>query len=276
MGGSIRAVSDSRSEWKANDKVLESLAALTDSSPRDHGYLRSRWSSELLAIELQRRTGVQVHATTVRRWLKRLGFGYRRARPTLCIRDPNKSQRLEAIADALADSGPDCEVFYADEADIDLNPRIGPAWMARGRQSMIPTPGQNKKHYLAGALNARTGKVVWAERERKDSLLFIHLLYRLKRIYRRARRIVLIVDNSIIHKSFVTRRWLANNPKFELLFQPVYHPWVNVIERLWKTLHDTVTRNHRHGSMKALMGSFRRFMQVCQPWPGSAHALAET
>lgn len=272
----LRPLERGRSEWKANDKVLESLAALTDSSPRDHGYLRSRWSSELLAIELQRRTGVQVHATTVRRWLKRLGFGYRRARPTLCIRDPNKSQRLEAIADALADSGPDCEVFYADEADIDLNPRIGPAWMARGRQSMIPTPGQNKKHYLAGALNARTGKVVWAERERKDSLLFIHLLYRLKRIYRRARRIVLIVDNSIIHKSFVTRRWLANNPKFELLFQPVYHPWVNVIERLWKTLHDTVTRNHRHGSMKALMGSVRRFMQVCQPWPGSAHALAET
>ena len=146
-----------------------------------------------MAIESQRRTGVEVHATTVRRWLKRLGFGFRRARPTLCIRDPNKSQRLEAIADDLADSGPDCEVFYANEADIDLNPRIGPAWMARGRQSMIPTPGQNKKHYLAGALNTRTGKVVWAERERKDSLLFIHLLYRLKRVYRRARRIADIV-----------------------------------------------------------------------------------
>ena len=166
----LRPLERGRSEWKANDQVLESLAALTDSSPRDHGYLRSRWSSELLAIELQRRTGVQVHATTVRRWLKRLGFGYRRARPTLCIRDPNQSQRLEASAAAVADSGPDCEVFYADEADIDLNPRIGPAWMARGRQSMIPTPGQNKKRYLAGALNARTGKVVWAEHERKDSL----------------------------------------------------------------------------------------------------------
>ena len=128
------------SEFLVRDRALGSLATLMSSSPRDHGYLRSRWSSELLATELHRRTGVQVHATTVRRWLKRLGFGYRRARPTLCIRDPNKSQRLEAIADALADGGPDCEVFYADEADIDLNPRIGCAWMARGRQSMIPTP----------------------------------------------------------------------------------------------------------------------------------------
>ena len=116
----LRPLDRGRSEWKANEEVLGSLATLMDSSPRDHGYLRSRRSSELLAIELQRSIGVQVHATTVRRWLKRLGFGYRRARPTLCIRDPNKSQRLEAITNALADSGPDCEVFYADEADIDL------------------------------------------------------------------------------------------------------------------------------------------------------------
>ena len=74
---------------------------------------------------------------------------------------------------------------------------------------------------------------------------------------RRARRIALIVDNAIVHKSSITQRWLANNPKFELLFQPVYHPWVKVIERLWKTLHDTVTRNHRHRFMNALMGSVR-------------------
>ena len=215
-----------------------------------------------------------MHATTVRRWLKRLGFGYRRARPTLCIRDPLKSQRLKAISEALADEDPYSEVFYADETDIDLNPRIGPAWMARGTQSAIPTPGKNQKRYLADALHARTGKVAWAEGERKDSLLFIHLLYKLKCMYRRARRIVLIVDNFIIHKSHITRRWLANNPKFELLFQPAYHPWVNTIERLWKTLHDIVTRNHQHGPIKALMGAVRRFMDGCQPWPHNAHALA--
>ena len=91
----------------------------------------------------------------------------------------------------------------------------------------------------------------------------------------RARRIVLIVDNYIIHKSHITRRWLANNPKFELLFQPAYHPWVNDIERLGKTLHDTVTRNHRHPSMKKLLYAVRRFLEVCQPWPGNAHALAD-
>ena len=47
----LRPLERGRSEWKSNDEVLEALAGLVDSSPRDHGYLRSRWSSELLAIE---------------------------------------------------------------------------------------------------------------------------------------------------------------------------------------------------------------------------------
>ncbi|TDJ64591.1 MAG: hypothetical protein E2O35_08610 [Proteobacteria bacterium] len=52
------------------------------------------------------------------------------------------------------------EVFYVDEADIDLNPRIGPAWMPKGKQMTVPTPGKNRKHYLAGALKARTGAMI--------------------------------------------------------------------------------------------------------------------
>ena len=168
-----------RSAWKANDDVLTALIELLQSTPGDHGYLRSRWSSELLALELRRITGVEVHATTVRRWLKELNYGYRRARPTLCIRDPRKAERMLAIERALGDEAPYTEVFYSDEADVDLNPRIGPSWMPRGTQSAIPTPGKNQKRYLAGALNARSGKVIWAEGERKNSLLFILLLYKI-------------------------------------------------------------------------------------------------
>ncbi len=41
-----------RSEWKACSEVFEVLATLVTTSPQDHGYLRTRWSSELLALEL--------------------------------------------------------------------------------------------------------------------------------------------------------------------------------------------------------------------------------
>lgn len=263
-----------RCDWKASDEVLKTLRTLMESTPADHGYLRSRWSSELLAEVLCERTGVQVHASTVRRWLARLSYGYRRARPTLCIRDPRKTERMRAIRRALKRQGPGNEVLYVDEADVDLNPRIGPAWMPRGTQSAIPTPGKNRKHYIAGALNARTGRVVWTEYERKNSTLFLGLLHQLRRTYRSARRITLIADNYIIHKSEVVRRWLGENRKFRILFQPAYHPWVNEIERLWKQMHDTVTRNHRCTTMAQLMANVRRFLDVCCYFPGNAQGLA--
>ena len=50
--------------------------------PRQLGYLRSRWSSQLLAIELEDRSGVEVHATTVRRWLARLQYRFRTQQPS--------------------------------------------------------------------------------------------------------------------------------------------------------------------------------------------------
>jgi transposase len=271
----LKPQSRGREDWKATHELLGVLEQLVQTDPRELGYLRSRWSSELLAKELQRRSGVKVHCSTIRRWLSRLEFGYRRARPTLYKRDPRKTERLAAIDAALADKSPYTEVFYVDEADIDLNPRIGPAWMRKGEQAAIPTPGQNRKHYLAGALHAHSGQLVWVEHHRKNSVLFIRLLEQLRRQYRRARRIRLILDNYRIHKSRLVERWLLANPKFELLFQPAYHPWVNVIERLWKAMHDTVTRNHRCRSMFELCQHVKRFLDVVQPFPGNNHAVAD-
>ena len=92
------------------------------------------------------------------------------------------------------------EVFYVDEADIDLKPRIGATYMRRGKQLVVLTPAKNVKRYVAGALNARTGKVVYVVAPRKNSDLFVLLLDALRHAYRAARRIHLVLDNYIIHK----------------------------------------------------------------------------
>ena len=63
----IRAQARGRSDWKANEEVLSMLESIVREAPRELGYLRSRWSSQLLAMELESRSGVEVHATTVRR-----------------------------------------------------------------------------------------------------------------------------------------------------------------------------------------------------------------
>ena len=54
--------------------------------------------------------------------------------------------------------------------DVHLNPKIGRDWMPRGHRRYVLTPGQNKKRFVAGALNATTGKMTWVDAQTKASV----------------------------------------------------------------------------------------------------------
>ncbi|HHX7465777.1 TPA: IS630-like element ISEc33 family transposase, partial [Klebsiella pneumoniae] len=257
------------------EHICTLLRELIKHSPGDFGYQRSRWSTELLAIKINEITGCQLHAATVRRWLPSAGLVWRRAAPTLRIRDPHKDEKMAVIHKALDECSAEHPVFYEDEVDIHLNPKIGADWQLRGQQKRVVTPGQNEKYYLAGALHSGTGKVSYVGGNSKSSALFIALLKHLKATYRRAKTITLIVDNYIIHKSRETQRWLKANPKFRVIYQPVYSPWVNHVERLWQALHDTITRNHQCRSMWQLLKKVRHFMETASPFPGGKHGQAK-
>jgi hypothetical protein len=116
--------------------------------------------------------------------------------------------------------------------DIHLNPKIGADWGFRGKQRLVATPECNGTYYLVGALHTSTGTVKYVGSDSKSSALFIKLMELLRQRYRKAKTITLIVDNYIIHKSKKVQAWLSKNRKFTLLFQPVYSPWVNKIEKL--------------------------------------------
>src|SRR5262249_29169313 len=124
------------------------------------------------------------------------------------------------------------------------------------------TPGKNEKHYLAGALHARTRRLITVEGPRKNSLLFCQLVERLVAEHPAARRIHIILDNYIIHTSKITQRFLAEyGARVVLHFLPPYCPDHNRIERVWQDLHANVTRNHRCPTMTILLQHVRAFLR---------------
>ncbi len=48
---------------------------------------------------------------------------------------------MVAINVVLASCGAEHSVFYEDEVDIHLNPKIGDDWQLRGQQKCVVTPG---------------------------------------------------------------------------------------------------------------------------------------
>lgn len=82
-----------RPQSSVTQEVIELLQSLAKEEPRSLGYLRNSWTSEMLAAEINGRLRCQLHSSTVRRLMPLLGYGWRRSRPTLCIKDPRKGEK---------------------------------------------------------------------------------------------------------------------------------------------------------------------------------------
>jgi transposase len=262
---------------KVDDGLRAALATLVSGSPEDDGWARPTWTQELLARQLARDTGVRVSESTVGRMLAALGARWGMARPTVACPWGSRAQarRVRVIERQLARLPAGEEAFYEDEVDIHLNPRIGRDWMLPGAQKTVLTPGQNQKHYLAGALHTRTGQVLWVGNGKKNSYLFLQLLRRLADAFPRATKLHVVLDNYGIHSSRLVKWALTEefHGRIVLHFLPPYSPDHNRIERLWRELHANVTRNHRCATLPDLLRRVAAFLRRASPYPGTKVSL---
>lgn len=256
---------ESNGETKLDDNFLSTLWELVESCPLQHGWMRPTWTREMLVRTMEKTTGVRVHVSTMSVALSKIGA--RRGRPKPIVESPwskrAKNRRLREIREMLDDLPDDEVAVYEDEVDIHLNPKIGLDWMVKGQQKEVLTPGQNEKRYLAGALNPKTGELIWAEGDRKNTLLFIELLWMLHQRYPNAKKIHVILDNYSIHSTEEVAKTLASEAgqRFTLHFLPPYCPDHNKIERTWQDLHANVTRHHKCSDMAELIANTRQYLR---------------
>jgi transposase len=248
---------------KLRGGFLDALDRLVRGSPQDHGWRRPTWTRELLVASMVEQGFPKVHVATLSRALRLIRARRGRPRPTVgCPWSPQRKGRRLAQLRRLIEGLPRNEVaVYEDEVDIHLNPKIGYDWMGYGQQKQVRTPGQNEKRYLAGAVNVKTGELLWVEGENKDSWLFVQLLAKLYHHYPEAKRIHVILDNYGIHDSkLVAWALLQAKGRIQLHPLPPYCPQHNPIERLWEDLHAEVTRNHRCPDMDDLIACVHAYL----------------
>jgi transposase len=249
--------------------LRRSVLAILRGVPRACGWCRTRWSCATVALELQARRGIRVSAETVRRWLHEVGWEWKRAKLVAKDDDPWRVEKLARIRLAFEQLRAGAALFFADELDISLLPKVGYQWMPKGAQVEVMTPGTNEKRYLAGALDITTGTLVHCVWYSKVTGLFLDLLKTLDQTYppRAFSRLVVVADNAQIHHATEVAQWLAAHPRFELLYLPTYCPRANPIERAFGDVHDKCTRNHTRKRLRDLVDDVEQHLQVNGPWP---------
>ena len=254
--------------------VKRSVGAILQSVPRLCGWCRTRWSCATIALELSTRRKIAVSAETVRRWLHALDWEWKRAKLTAKDEDPERVEKLARIRLAFEQLRAGAALFFADELDINLLPKVGYQWMPKGEQVKVLTPGTNEKRYLAGALDITTGTIMHCVWYRKQTGLFLELLDTLDRTYPAPlfTHLTVVVDNAKLHKAKKVQQWLTAHPRFAVLYLPTYCPDANPLERAFGDVHDKCTRNHTRKRIWDLVEDVKQHLRVNGPW---RYALSE-
>jgi transposase len=233
--------------------------------PCNNGLVQGCWTVGLLAAFLATRFRLDLAPASVRRYLHQAGWRW--ARPRLAPathaprgqrkEDPAAPLKLALIAQAVAAAA---TLLYLDECDLHLLPVIRSCWM-KGPRLRVPTPGQNAKRALFGALDARTGRLHHLVRPRKRAAQFVEFLEALAAAYP-VGEVVLVLDNVITHDAKLVRAWRARpeHARFRFLWLPKYSAHEhNPIERVWGLMKDAVAANRLHGSIELLVEEADRF-----------------
>src|SRR5215207_4422643 len=249
------------------DRLARQIVDTQAGNPPCHsGLVHSCWTVGLLATFLGSRFRLALSPSSVRRHLK--AAGWRWARPRLAPAthapagqrkvDPEAPLKLKRLERALAATA---TVLFLDECELQLLPVIRACWM-KGPRWRIPTPGQNAKRALFGALDARTGNLHHLGRPRKRALDFVAFLDHLAQAYPTG-AVRLVLDNVVTHDAKLVRQWLARpeHARFQVVWLPTSSAHAhNPIERVWGLLKDAVAANRLHGSIDALVAEADRYL----------------
>jgi transposase len=239
--------------------------AQASNPPGNNGVVQGGWTVGLLAAFLGARFRLILSPARVRRSLHQAGWRW--ARPRLAPathaprgqrkEDPAAPLKLALLAQAVASAA---TLLYLDECDLQLLPVIRACWM-KGPRRRVPTPGQNAKRALFGALNARTGQLHHLVRPRKRAAQFVEFLDALAAAYPTG-DVIVALDNVITHDAKVVRAWRARpeHARFRFLWLPKYSAHEhNPIERVWGLMKDAVAANRLHGSIDLLVEEAVRY-----------------
>jgi transposase len=241
-------------------------------SPERSGHVQACWTVALLTPFLAARFRLVLSCSTVRRCLRVMGWRWARPRlaPASVLRrkrDPESATKLAAIARAAASAAAGAvHLLYLDECDLQLLPVVRALWM-KGRRVRVPTPGQNAKRALFGALDAASGRFHRVDYARKLAVNFVAFLEQVAAAYPTG-PLVLVLDNVQMHDAKVVRAWLAAHPRVRVLWLPRYAAHdANPAERVWGLMKDAVAANRLAGSIDDLTAAAHRFFDHLAPHP---------
>jgi transposase len=209
----------------------EEICRIARCHPGDLGLPFTVWSLTKLAEHLvTHRVVDKVSTETVRRILKKGGITWQATKTWKTSKDPEFTEKKNAILDLYDNPPTDGRVVCVDEfGPLNLLPRPGRGWFPAHRPSRLRATYHRYGgvRHMFGALHLTSGQMFYRFRDRKRWQEFGDFLRQLRRRF--AGKLYVVCDNFSPHKKAEVTDWCTAND-VELVFTPSNASWLNWIE----------------------------------------------
>ncbi len=178
-------------------------------------------------------------------------------------KDPHFEEKLRDVVGLYMNPPEKAVVFCVDEkSSIQALDRSQPGLpMKKGRcGTMTHDYKRHGTSTLFAALNAATGEVIGACKNRHRHEEFLSFLKTVNKQTSSELDLHIIVDNYATHKHDKVKKWLKRNKRVQLHFIPTSSSWLNLVERFFGLLTDKALRRGVFTSVKELETTIQDFI----------------
>jgi len=178
-------------------------------------------------------------------------------------KDPQFEEKLRDVVGLYLNPPEKAVVFCVDEkSSIQALDRSQPGLpMKKGRcGTMTHDYKRHGTSTLFAALNAATGEVIGACKQRHRHEEFLSFLKTVNQQTSSELDLHIIVDNYATHKHANIKKWLKRNKRVQLHFVPTSSSWLNLVERFFGLLTDKALRRGVFTSVKELQTTIHDFI----------------
>ena len=158
-------------------------------------------------------------------------------------------------------------LFYLDESHIRDIQMLHATWQEKGKQQQVKVEGKLTTLSLFGCANALTGEFFCMKTKTCNAQTFEQFLaYLLEQ--NPEKHLFIVLDNAKYHHARRLNSFLkANENRLTFCFLPPYSPNLNLIERIWKWLKNTVVANSFYQTQEHLIEQIEQFLEIMAQSP---------
>lgn len=260
-------------EYKLTKKEMKHTIALLHDDATHHGFETPLWTCQRIRQVVNKKTGKELHTTSVLRWLKRWGMTNQKPRRRATQQDE------AAVKKWLAEEWPRIKahakrwqaiLYFQDESGVSLTAVMGKTWAPRGKTPVVKVTGKRGGFCVTSAISPAGHMVFRIEKpkERINAVKHIEFLKHIMKSHPR-RKIIVIEDRVPAHIAKKVDAFAALHAKrFAIYRLPSYSPELNPDEHVWEYLKAYQLKAHQAQTTEELRPLVRRKMQSIQKRKG--------